>query len=223
MNIQTVYSHPGVQRLLIRRRHARARFFLSKVEVFPEMSVLDVGCGVDGNSLEAALPDSAQIVGIDLLDPDDVRIRRDNFIYFQQDAQDLTQFDDDHFDLAVSIGMLEHICDRAKLMTIAEEMIRVARQVVIVVPWKYAWLEPHFKIPFFQLLPWTAQLTATRLFNCNGLGGLAGASPAAFKRFFEESYQWLPTSEWKRIFRAEKAFLNPTLETITIVKRMGRA
>ncbi len=218
MDTQRLYFNPVCQALLVRRRRARAEFFLSKVRIFPGMSVLDIGCGIDGNSLEAVLPPSVTVVGIDLLDPDRVQIRRPGFTYYQQDAEDLSRFADQQFDLAVSVGMMEHICDPAKLKRIAAEMRRVSKQSLIVVPWKYAWIEPHFKFPFFQLLPWTLQLAVTRAFNCNDLRK-AAQNPEAFRTHFNQTYQWLPTNEWKRIFGAESAYLSRTLETIAIVRR----
>lgn len=218
MDIQKLYNQSTVQTLLIARRRARARFFLSKVSTFPGMSVLDVGCGMDANSLESILPSDYTIVGIDLHPENQVKIVYDNFTYIRQDAEDLSRFHDKQFDLAVSVGMMEHICDRPKLLRIASEMNRVAKQVVINVPWKYGWFEPHFKVPFFSLLPWPLQAAITRTFNCNGYGTLARTSPSAFKTHFRQEYQWLSTSEWKKIFGAQKAYLSPTMETLVIVR-----
>jgi ubiquinone/menaquinone biosynthesis C-methylase UbiE len=219
MNVEYVYSLRPVQSLLQRRRRARARFLLSKVLTFPGMSILDVGCGTDGNSLEAVLPPESTVVGIDLIDPNRVRITHPKFEYIQQDAADLRRFRDKQFDLAVSVGMMEHICDRQKLTAIANEMIRVAKQLAVVVPWRYAWIEPHFKFPFFQLLPRLAQVAITRTLNCDGHGQLARLNPRAFESRLRQSYQWLSTAEWKAIFKAQKGYLAPTLETLVIVRR----
>jgi ubiquinone/menaquinone biosynthesis C-methylase UbiE len=218
LDIQRIYRSAPVQRVLVARRRARARSFLSRIKLSPGSNILDVGCGKDGSSLEAVVPPYCEITGIDLHDPSEVKISGPNFSYIQQDAQDLSRFPDNHFDLAVSVGMMEHICDRSKLLRIAKEIRRVARQVIITVPWKFAWIEPHFKVPFFQLLPFPLQLMSVRHFNSMGYAELA-AKPEEFKKELEENYQWLSTSEWKAVFGATHSYLSPTLETINIIRR----
>jgi ubiquinone/menaquinone biosynthesis C-methylase UbiE len=214
LDIERIYRSTPVQQVLVARRQARARSFLSHIKLSPASKILDVGCGTDGNSLEAVVPPSCEITGIDLLDPSLIKISGPNFFYIQQDAQDLSRFSDNHFDLAVSVGMMEHICDRPKLLRIAKEIRRVARQVVITVPWKFAWIEPHFKLPFFQLLPFPLQLMCVRQFNPQGLADL---NPEEYKKELAKNYQWLSTSEWKVIFEATHSYLSPTFETINII------
>lgn len=218
LDIERIYRSTPVQRVLTARRQARARSFLSRCNLGPGSKILDVGCGKDGNSLEAVVPPYCEITGIDLVDPGLVKISGPNFRYIQQDAQDLSRFPDNHFDLAVSVGMMEHICDRSKLLRIAKEITRVARQVVINVPWKFAWIEPHFKLPFFQLLPLRLQLICVRQLNPQGYAELA-TKPEEYKKVLEENYQWLSTSEWKAIFQATRSYVSLTLDTISIIRR----
>jgi ubiquinone/menaquinone biosynthesis C-methylase UbiE len=218
LDVQAAYESQFFQQLMIRRRRARARFFLSKVRTFPGMTVLDVGCGTDGNSLEIDLPSHSKVVGVDILDPSEVKIRNSNFTYVRQDAEDLTQFGDQQFDLAVSVGMMEHICDQVKLNRMAAEMRRVSKQLVIVVPWRYAWIEPHFKLPLFQLLPFFAQRWLAKTMNSQNYADFVKRDPDGFRTHFYQNYQWLPTSKWKEVFGASKACLSPTLETIAIIR-----
>lgn len=217
MDLQALTAAPRFREVLARRRRQRARSFLSRIEVTPRMRVIDVGCGSDGMSLEAELPPHWEIIGVDLLESSRVHISHPGFTYLEQDARDLSRFRDGEFDLAVSVGMMEHICDRKSLAQIASEMARVARQVVVVVPWRYAWLEPHFKLPFFQLLPFRLQRGLVRAFNPQGHAQLA-ADPEAFRRHLAATYQWLPTREWKRVVGADQAFLTPTLECLVLVR-----
>jgi ubiquinone/menaquinone biosynthesis C-methylase UbiE len=216
--LENIYRRPVVQRIVVGRRRNRARFLLSKVHQHAGMSVLDVGCGTDGNSLESELSSDYTITGVDLLDPKEVHISHPRFQYFQQDARDLSRFADKQFDLAVSVGMMEHICNRAALQQIASEIDRVSQQYAIVVPWKYAWLEPHFKLPFFQLLPYPLQRELTKLFNLQNYAAFVKTDPDQFEQHFRQHYQWLSNSEWRRIFKGSHVHLNPTLETISIVK-----
>lgn len=207
------YNSRFLQRLLYKRRQHRASFLLSKVCLFPGMSVLDVGCGPDGRSMEVFLPSDYKIVGIDLYDEPEVKVSHPQFTYFQQDAQDLGRFCDKQFDLTLSIGMMEHICDRTMLEKIASEIDRVSKQYIIVVPWKYAWLEPHFRLPFFQLMPSCLQRTLTVLLNLHNLGEKVRQDHA----YIQKNYQWLSNREWRQIFVGSKVCLSPTLETIAIV------
>ncbi|MBW2664072.1 MAG: class I SAM-dependent methyltransferase [Deltaproteobacteria bacterium] len=208
------YRKQFIQNLLYKRRWHRVDFLLSKVRLFPEMSILDVGCGPDGRSLEKFLHSDYRIVGIDLYDETEVKVNHPRFTYFQQDARSLSRFRDKEFDLALSIGMMEHICDRAMLSQMACEINRVSKQYVIVVPWKYAWIEPHFKFPFFQLLPYRFKLALTKMFDLHNLREKVKIDAA----YIRNHYQWLSNPEWQRIFVGSKVYVTPTLETIAIIK-----
>ena len=211
------YKSKFIQFLLHRRRQNRVNFLLSKVRCFPGMSVLDVGCGPDGRSLEVFLPSDYQIVGIDLCDEREIDVCHPQFAYFKQDAQDLECFSDKQFHLTISIGMMEHICDPVTLRKICSEIIRVSRQYIVVVPWKYAWIEPHFRLPFFQLMPSNLQRTLTMFFNLHNLREKIRHDQA----YISKNYQWLSNKEWRQIFVGSKIYLSPTLETIAIVKRLS--
>lgn len=214
--IQQIYRLNTVQNVLAARRAHRVTFLLAQVKIEPDARILDVGCGRDGRSLEQYLPESFQIVGIDLNPPDEVTIRHPNFTYYQQDARDLSRFGADEFDLTFSIGMMEHICDPDALAQMASEIRRVSKQWIIVVPWRYAWIEPHFKLPFFQLFPYRVQCALAKAWDLNSERENVQRDPD----YLRNTYEWLSTREWKRIFFSDKAVLLPTLETIAIVKTL---
>lgn len=178
------------------------------------MSVLDVGCGPDGRSLEVFLPYNYQIVGIDLYDEREVKIDHPQFTYFQQDAQNLRRFGDKEFHLAISIGMMEHICDSIVLKRMVAEIDRVSKEYIVVVPWKYSWIEPHFRLPFFQLLPSNIQRSLTELLNLHNLRDKIRRD----RNYIKNYYQWMSKREWRQIFVGSKIYLTPTFETIAIVK-----
>ena len=180
--------------------------------------VLDVGCGRDGRSLADHLPPTWEITGLDLHDPAEVQVDHSRFCYLRRDAQDLREFADDEFDVAFSIGMLEHVCLPAALHLIAQEIDRVSKQYVIVVPWRYAWLEPHFVFPFFQLFPERVQNRLVRALDLDGRAAYVAADPA----YIRKRYQWLSSREWRRVFPGATVHVSPTWETIAIVKRAPR-
>ena len=212
---ESFYRIKVLQKLLNERRQRRVNFLLSKVHVFPEMTIIDVGCGPDGRSLENFLSIDYRIVGIDLYDASQVKVSHPRFTYIQQDARDLSRFRYKEFDLAFSIGMMEHICNRSILEEMAREIGRVSKQYVVVVPWKYAWIEPHFKFPFFQLLPNGLKLRLVAMFNLHNLREKVKTDCA----YIRKHYQWLSNSEWRGIFVGSIVYVSPTLETIAIVKR----
>lgn len=202
--------------LLARRRALRATFFLRRVQRWPGMKVLDVGCGVNGRSFEDFAPEDMEIEGIDLHDPAAVSFAHPGFRYVQRSATELHHYADGQFDLVVSIGMMEHITEGAVLRRMAEEIDRVGRQYVIVVPWRYAIVEPHFKFPFFQLLPYEAQLGLTRALNLHRAADKVRADPTHIRR----QYQWFTSAEWQAIWPGSKVHVSPTLDTIAIVKSL---
>ncbi|MBT3221501.1 MAG: class I SAM-dependent methyltransferase [Proteobacteria bacterium] len=203
-----------VRWILKKRRNWRVSFFLDRVNVWPGMSILDVGCGPDGRSFELFVPDSYNITGVDLFPPEEVDVPHPNFTYLQQDARDLSQFGDQSFDLAISIGMMEHICDRTVLLDMAAEMKRVAKQLLVMVPWKYAVMEPHFFFPFFGVLPKHVQISLIKRHNLHGMAEMIRNDP----NIFDENFQWLSSQEWAGIFDATDVYVFTTLETIFIIK-----
>jgi ubiquinone/menaquinone biosynthesis C-methylase UbiE len=78
-----------------------------------------------------------------------------DFQYVQQNAQDLSQFKDNEFDLAVSIGLLGHVIEEKSFKKIVLEIRRVAKQHIVMVPAKICSIEPHYGFPFFPLFPYS--------------------------------------------------------------------
>jgi len=52
-------------------------------------------------------------------------------------------------------------------------------------------------------------------FNLHGLGPILKNQP----NWIQRHYQWLPTNEWKRLFKADHVYLSFTLDTIAVIKR----
>jgi len=223
---EKIYRSEFVSNILSKRRINRINFVLLKVKTWPgmsildigcdptDMSILDIGCGPNGRSFEDHVSEEYQITGIDILEPDEVKIQHPKFTYYKQDAIDLSMFDTKSFDLAISIGMMEHICDHIILRRIAREIDRVSKQYIIIVPWKWAWIEPHFKFPFFQLFPYKTKVLLTRFLNLHNLKLAVSNDPS----YISKNYQWFTSRKWREIFVGSHIYLCPTYDTIAIVK-----
>ena len=130
-------TNPVVKRLMSNFHRALDELW----EIAAPESVLDVGCGEGILTCQWAerLP-SGRVVGIDLDDP---KLRaewesrsRPNLEYRTEEATSLS-FDDDEFDLAAAIEVLEHVPEPESTLA---EMARVARSHLIVsVPREPMW------------------------------------------------------------------------------------
>lgn len=203
-----------IRKILKYRRKARVDFMLSKVVTTANMKVIDVGCGFDGRSFENFVPTEFRIIGVDVVPVERIQHRHPNFTYVQRDAQDLSCFKDHEFDLAVSIGMLEHITEESKFKRIVSEMRRVAKQYIVVVPYKYCWIEPHYGIPFFPIFPYSIKLALVKTFNLSNQRDVIKKDPG----YIDKNYRWLSNAEYRAEFPDSTIFLLPTLETIAITR-----
>ena len=200
-----------LDQVLAYKRYIRYLFLNRLLDIDEEDLIIDVGCGEPGRSYEV-FNSSNKIIGVDIFDPDDLdeslKIQT-NFQYIQCDATDMSIFDDNEFDAAFCIGMLEHITDKDKLLKISNEIRRVARRYAVCVPWKYTPLEPHFKLPFFQLYPDTVKYKLIKTFNLHGHGD------KSFD-YLKSNYQWLSSKEWREFFPECKTTLPPTISLMVI-------
>ena len=115
------------------------------MDIKPHESILDVGCG-DGYSFEVFNKQNP-IVGVDIRP---TKYSAPNFRFILADAADLP-FDDKEFDVAISIGVFEHIRPFSKLIKASLEIRRVAKRFLVVVPAISTLIEPHYQRPFWHL------------------------------------------------------------------------
>jgi SAM-dependent methyltransferase len=173
---------------LRRKRYER---IARTLELRPTDLILDLGCGPGGRSV-AIYNSTNDIVGVDLLDETDVNVAQPNFRYAKFDACDLNGFADNSFDVAISVGMLEHVRPQERLRDAIRETQRVARRYCFVVPHKYAFLEPHFFLPLFAV--WPAWLK-TFLIKHFTLGTQKRKPSGEWQRI-----NWLSRREWQALF-----------------------
>jgi len=207
-----------IRKVLAYRRKARVGFVLSKIITTDKMKIIDIGCGNDNRSFGAYVPANCEITGVDILPVEQIRYKHPNFTYIKQDAQDLSRFKDNEFDLAVSIGMLEHITGEIEFKNIVSEIRRVAKQYIVIVPYKYCWIEPHYCIPFFPLFPYSFKLALVKALNLNDHRDLVRRDPDYIKK----NFRWLSNAEYRAKFLDSNIYLLPTLETIAIIRSNQR-
>lgn len=203
-----------IRKVLAYRRKARVDFMLSKIITKDKMKIIDIGCGVDSRSFDAYVPADWEITGVDILPVERVQHQHPNFIYVEQNAQDLSRFKDHEFDLAVSIGMLEHIAEESAFKSIVSEIRRAAKQYMVVVPYKYCWVEPHYGVPFFPLFPYSVKLALVKALNLSNHREVVRRDPD----YIRKHYRWLSNAEYREAFPDSRIYLFPTLEMIAITR-----
>jgi len=173
---------------LRRDRYAR---IVRTLALLPGDRILDVGCGQGGRSI-AAYNTENEIVGVDLFDEDELRIEQANFSYAKLDACALDSLPDGSFDVAISVGMLEHVRPPERLRAAIRETQRVARRYCFVVPHRYAFLEPHFFLPLFSLWPGWLKTFLIKRFR---LGTQERQPSGEWQRI-----NWLTRRQWAELF-----------------------
>lgn len=204
-----------IRKALAYRRRSRVDFMLSKVVVANNMTVIDIGCGIDGRSFDEYVPEDWEITGVDILPIERVHHKHPRFSYIQHDVQDLSRFKDHEFDLAVSIGMLEHITEEPVFKRIVSELRRVAKQYIVVVPYKYCWIEPHYGVPFFPLFPYSIKLAVVKALNLSNHREAVTRDP----QYINKNYRWLSNAQYRLEFPDSTIHLLPTLEVIAITRK----
>ncbi len=105
------------------------------------------------------------VVKIYLLNQKKEAVKHRHFISLAGDARNLQQFTDNSFDIAFSNSVIEHVGGWHDQQMMANEMLRVGKQLFIQTPNRFFPLEPHFLFPFFQFLPLKWRVFLVRNFN----------------------------------------------------------
>lgn len=124
-----------------RRRERILGLAASVCKTSPEKpKLLEVGCGLGKDFLRHFDADPEyQLFGLDMRD---LPGRLGSFEFIEADASDIP-FEDNHFEVAVSIGVLEHVSPVVKLDQVTAEIARVSEYFIVVVPGMGTLLEPH--------------------------------------------------------------------------------
>lgn len=105
----------------------------------PGSRVVEVGCSTGEDYIRFAAERGVHVTGVDMRE---VELPYANTTFVQANASKLP-FDDQQFDVALSIGVLEHIQPIEELAASVSEIARVAKRFVVVVPAISTLIEPH--------------------------------------------------------------------------------
>lgn len=98
------------------------KYIYNKYQKVLKGKILDVGCSKQ-RSLEKELPKDCEYVGLDIIPEADIQLDLENI--------KTLPFDNDHFNVAVCSGVLEHIDN---LHTVLSEVIRISHYLIISLP-----------------------------------------------------------------------------------------
>jgi len=186
-----------------RMRKRRSQLLLPMIlEVFREkgeVNIIDVG----------GTRTYWNIIPIDLLRAQNVKITIVNFpdtemilddplfSFVPGDGRDLSNFDDNAFDIAHSNSVLEHVGNWEDMRRFAEEFARVGKKYFVQTPSFWFPIEPHCMTPFFHWLPVPIRIQLVLHFE---LGHWKKATNPSEAKRIVESAQLLTTRRMQVIF-----------------------
>ena len=186
-----------------RMRKRRSQLLLPMIlEVFREkgeVNIIDVG----------GTRTYWNIIPIDLLRAQNVKITIVNFpdtemildeplfSFVPGDGRDLSNFDDNAFDIAHSNSVLEHVGNWEDMRRFAGEFARVGKKYFVQTPSFWFPIEPHCMTPFFHWLPVSIRIQLVLHFE---LGHWKKATNPSEAKRIVESAQLLTTRKLQVIF-----------------------
>lgn len=206
------HKRPGYERTLFGRLNRRRYDAVARlVDLMPGDRILDLGCGIGAKSV-ATHNRGNPILGIDRFPEKKLHRHGRNFTYERGDARDLRSHADGEFDVVLSFGLLEHLTDDDDLRAVIREARRIGRRYAHVVPHRYGFVEPHYRLPFFALWPAALKTLGLRLFRRK-----AGKAPEHWR-----TVRWPSAAEWRRFFddptlRVERHWYGPVLMNYILV------
>ena len=167
--------------------------FMDQMAPSATMSILDVGVtpdqsAADSNFFEKWYPHPECITATSIEDASHLESLHPGLTFVQTSGDGLP-FEDDHFDIAFSTAVIEHVGDRERQRQFLAELLRVSKRFFITTPNRWYPVELHTYVPFLHWLPQhRAPAGAARLgkdpwattenLNLLDQRGAAGAVPA---------------------------------------------
>lgn len=114
--------------------------------------IVDLG-GTENYWEKMGFLNSHKDVDISLINLEQRQTKYSNLKSFKGDARNLSEFENNSFDIAFSNSVIEHVGNFEDQLLMVKEMQRLAPRLYLQTPNYYFPLEPHFLFPFFQFFP----------------------------------------------------------------------
>lgn len=136
-------------------------------------------------------------VTITLVNLDAQTQRHPNIIPTQGDATDLSEYEDDAFDIAFSNSVIEHLFTFENQAKMAGEIQRVAKAYWVQTPNFWFPIEPHFLVPAWHWLPENARVAILRR---RGVGWAGRTEDLEQARAVVQEHRLMRRKELARLF-----------------------
>lgn len=184
-----------------RFRNRRFGFLKEKLDKLPKpVRILDIG-GLESFWTNRGFGEDPDYQ-ITILNLEKATTGCSNFSSLAGDATDLSAIGDKEYDVAFSNSVIEHLYTFENQMRMASEVQRVGKYHFIQTPNKYFPVEPHYVLPFFDLLPASSKygiLTKTKLSR------LKKWSHQDARQYVDE-IRLISYSEFKRLFPQSRMY-----------------
>ncbi len=179
-----------------RLRRKRFDWFLRMIEGQNKvLEVLDVG-GTEEFWMSMGF-DRFQDCHITLLNRSATASRLPNVTSVVGDARELSEFEDNAFDIVFSNSVIEHVGDSMDQRRMADEIRRVGKAYYVQTPNRYFPVEPHFQTPFFQFMPEWLQVWLLSHFS---LGFFPRAKDKQQARYWARGIHMLNRKSFQQLF-----------------------
>lgn len=183
MNIRNFYNP-------VNRKKKRYEEIVRLLNLKPHEKILNLGSG-KGYTFEN-FNKVNPITGMDIFSEKENIVKQKNFKYIQR-KNNVLPFKDKEFDVVVSIGVLEHIQPEEAFLKTCEEIQRVGKKYLVIVPSLSTIIEPHYGFPFFHLFPIKMQEFLQKKFNLKYI-------EENQKQSDYEKIRYLKRSHWEKLF-----------------------
>ncbi len=183
MNIRSFYNP-------VKRKRRRYEKIVKLLDLKDSDRILNIGSG-KGYTFES-FNNTNPILGMDVFPEEENEISQPNFRYMQRKS-DVLPFEDNSIDAVVCIGVLEHIQPESAFLETCEEIQRVGKKYLIVVPSMATIIEPHYGFPFFHLLDESSQKALQKEFKLKYVEGEDQDNSY-------EKIRYLKKKEWQKLF-----------------------
>jgi hypothetical protein len=191
-----IYDYGNSRSWAYKARKKRFDFFIRNLNKIPKpLKILDIG-GTQAFWDSMGFEEDPEIQ-IYLLNLEHQKVKRANFKSIKGDATNLSQYEDNFFQMVFSNSVIEHLFTWENQLKMANEIRRVGKYHFIQTPNYWFPIEPHFVFPFFQYLPKKSRVSLVKNFS---LGHHPKYTDAQIARSRIEEVRLLTIKEVKKLF-----------------------